>query len=397
MPCGTHNSLNVLNMKFSDNTFAAFNFHTKLWKVCAMYPIKYRSESQRRLHKTVAIFVHFFLSIIYPLTLLIKIFEQENVKGALETLAMAFTMALVTIKGFFLYINMDKFVKMDEVTSRLQGKLMSTEFGAKRHQKVEKELTTVFKVYAYYYSLVVVTAGLAILTWKEKRLQYPAYYPFDWKSSDLVYVLVLCYQYFGWAIAVMYTFTLDTYPGFLISLLKLDVDILANRVSCIGYSGEPDPHKLLKEAIEDHKMLNEFFDLLNQTICFGMFFMFIMDAVSTVSNVLILVYFCDNLAETFHFTVIFLGHLLQIIFSCYYGSQYTTSHDYFKSAIYGCNWMDQSRYFKRDLIIFVENCIRSKEFLAGGIIPVSLGTFAGYLKTSYSTYTVLNHMSSSNN
>lgn len=380
-------------MKTEEKCFSVFYIHIKMWKVLSAHPLPYRNKFMKYLHKAAGVFFCVFLYVMYPVTMFIQLAQERTVHGILENVAMVFTMALVAIKGFFLWLNMDHFVKMESIASGLQPKLM-TEFGINQQRGLKKNSRIIFGIYLTFYSVLVLVGGLFLLfVVKGHSLFFPAYFPFEYENNNNLYLLVINYQYFGWAIAVWTTFSLDTYPGVLIYILSTYMDILGNRISNIGYENKADAHKLLKESIEDHKLLIEFFNLLEELISPGMFWMFLIDALSIVSNLLLLIYFCDNVVSFVWYMMMISGHSLQIVLTCYYGSEYTESNENLRRSVYECNWMDQTQEFKKDVMILVENCLRSKEFRAGGMIPVTLATFMSYMKSSYSTYTVLNHMS----
>lgn len=383
-------------MKSIEKSFSVFFWHIKIWEMIAIYPINYSNDLIKYLHRSGCVVLHILLAIVYPLTMIIGLFQQDNVKDILENLAMVLSMVMVSVKGFCIWLYMDNFLKMDKIVSKLEPKFTSTPYGVKQHEECKKQSNFYFKIFATYYLSVVLLAGLTILTFTEKRLQYPAYFPFDWKSNNSVYAMLAIYQYFGWLIVVGCNCTFDTYPPLLIFLLQKYLDILSNRISSIGYDEDADAHQLLKESIEDHKLLNEYFNLLDETISFGMFGMFIVVTINLVSTVLLTIYFCDHIAQKVYFLVLFGGYTMEIILACYYGTQYTATNDDLKTAIYKCNWIEQSKAFKMDMLIFVENSLRSKEFIAGGIVPISLISFMSIMKSSYSTFTVLNQMSKNN-
>lgn len=380
-------------METVEPSYSVFRRHIRLWKVLAMYPSKYKSTPAKLIHQGLALLSHLILPVYFPLTMIIAFFQLDNMKDILENLAMVLTMSMLFVKGFCLWWYMDNFLRAEEIGSYMDSKLIISEYGAQRLEIFRKRAFKIFLFYFVYYSSVIVMGGISVLTFTEKRLQYPAYFPFDWQSNDHLYTMVICYQYFGWGIAVIYNFTVDTYQPILVFALKEYLHILSENISLIGFDGRPDPHKLLKEAIKDHKLLQENFILVNQIMSYGMFGMFIVNATNLVSCILLTIYFTENIAQSAYFMMVFGGYTMQIILPCHYGTEYTSTNDELKTAIYKCNWMDQSPAFKLDMLIFVENSLRTKEFIAGGIIPISLVSFMKIMKSSYSFFTVLNHMS----
>lgn len=382
-------------METIEKSFSVFRRHIRVWQVLAIYPSKYKNESSKQIHQGLALLSHIILPVIFPLTMIIAIFQLDNMKDILEDLAMVLTMFMVLVKGICLWYYMDNFLRMEEIASYMDSKLIISDYGVQRLAIFRKRSSKIFIFYAGYYTSCVVIGGLTVLMFTEKRLQFPAYFPFDWESSQILYILLSCYQFFGWTIAVMYNFTVDTYQPILVFALREYLHILSENISLIGYDGRPDPHKLLKEAVEDHKMLQENFNLLNEIMSYGMFGMFFVVATNLVSCILLAIYFADNAAQSAYFMMVFGGYTMQIILPCHYGTEYTSCNEAMKTAIYKCNWMDQSHAFKTDMLIFIQNSLKTKEFVAGGMLPISLVTFMKIMKSSYSLLTVLNHMSKS--
>lgn len=290
--------------------------------------------------------------------------------------------------GFFI----KKWMRMQEIIEKLEPKFTSDEYGALEYKKCRKYSRIFFRIFVCHYSSVVLMAFFAVLSMPRNRLQYPAYFPFDWENNFALFILVRVYQYIGWAIVVYYNTTLDSYPPMTMCLLTTSMKVLSRRISLIGHEGS-NAHLTLREAIEDHKLLVEYFNLLNDVVSVGMFGMFIVVTINLVSTVILLIYFCDNIAQQLYFLILFAAYAMEIVLACYYGSVFTEINDNLKTAIYECNWMDQSKSFKMDMIIFVENNLRPKEFIAGGIVPISLISFMKIMKSTYSTFTVLSQMS----
>lgn len=78
--------------------------------------------------------------------------------------------------------------------------------------------------------------------------------------------------------------------------------------------------------------------------------------------------------------------------SCYYGSEFEANVCRITESLYLCNWVDQSKGFKKDFCIFLECSLRRYEFVAGGLVPISKETFVRILKGVWSLFTVLSKM-----
>lgn len=332
---------------------------------------------------------------MFPVTMFIAFLQMDNLKEILEDLAMVLIMSMVVVKGYLLWAYMKNFLKIEKIGGILDDKLTTTNYGIDKMEKCKKQCAGIIRFYWYYYMSVVVLVGITLLLYRDKRLLYPAYFPFDWKSNDFLLFLAICYQYFGWGIAVVYNFSLDTYPAILMYMLNQYMLVFSEKVSLIGHDGDPDAHKYLRQAIDDHKLIKEYFSLLDELLSFGMFGMFICVTINMVSTILMTIYFSHNALQKVYYFMLFIGCGMQIILACYYGTHFTSYNDDLTTAIYSCNWMDGTPQFKKDMLIFMQNALQTKEFVAAGIIPITLASFGKIMRSTYSAFTILNHMSKS--
>lgn len=222
---------------------------------------------------------------------------------------MAILMIAVAIKTAAIPFYSRNLARIFEINRLFERKITKTTFGSQQHQKYKEKARMYPKFYAFYYAMICVIKGFALLVDPVEQLLLPAYFPFR---------------------------------------------------------------------------------LLNQMISLSYLVLFVAIIVNMVSTIFLTMYFCDNIFQTVYYLSVSIGLALEVVLCCYYGSEFTDVSDKLTEVIYSCNWIDQTEDFKRDLMIFVENCQQRKVFLAGGVVSISLYSFLSMLKTSYSTFTVLN-------
>lgn len=379
-------------MNTVESTFSRF---IKFWKIVAIYPASYQNEAQKVAHLTVASILHLCVVLYYPLSMVIALVNLRDLRAIVDNVSIAMTMFSIMLKAVFLRVYIKHFIQIYSISCKLQEKFSKEEFGREQLKIYGSKSKGYFNLYAFLYSFIVVLSGLSMLTFPLRELRYPAYFPFDIYRNDFVLISVKIYQYVGSSMLVYLNLFLDTYPPLLIYLLEQNMNILSYRISRIGYDdeeGSRSPHDLLREAIDDSKTLYRNFDLLNEMMSPSMFLMFMTVVVNLCAAILLIVYFAENAVQAAFFAFLGGGNSLEIALACYYGSEFEESTDNLVRSIYACNWMDQSKEFKKDLMIFVENCLHERQFTAGGIVPVSLVTFQKVVNTSYSYYTVMSQM-----
>uniref|UniRef100_T1H198 Odorant receptor n=1 Tax=Megaselia scalaris TaxID=36166 RepID=T1H198_MEGSC len=90
----------------------------------------------------------------------------------------------------------------------------------------------------------------------EKRLLFPAYFPFDWKNNNLNYGLIMIYQCIGLICQAFTDCCNDTYVPLSMCLLTYHLKVLSERISSIGTNSNKSLERNyweLREAIKDHK------------------------------------------------------------------------------------------------------------------------------------------------
>lgn len=337
----------------------------------------------------------FLLGVYYPLSLLIGIFLLESIQEVLENIAVTFTEIILSVKIFFVWMHHKRLYKIAEISRDLDKKARLNDDEQEILNKFLATYRRYLKIYFVVYTTVDIFAGISILMYTEKRLFYPAYLPFDWKTNNFLYFIAIFYQYGAWSLQVYENLFIDTYPGIVIHLLQSHLKVLCLRISKIGHNETDtfeESHAQLKEAIKDHKTLLEMFKIVQNAISPGLFGQFIVTVINVVTCILLVFFFVTDVYQQGYFITITIAYIMEIWLACYYGSQYLYTASMVHNSIYSSLWYDQPQAFKRDLIIFSENSLKEYTFLAGGLITVSLQSFMSIMKTTYSTFTVFKHL-----
>lgn len=371
---------------------STLNLHIKFWKLTGVCPLNYRSLRTKLAHVIFIVIFNFTIIFYYPVSMTMELKNLLTFEGIIDNISMSATLYVITLKTIYMKFKAKDFTKICAITAELEEKFSKEPIGRRYLEIYKVTSKKYFDAYAIFYTAIIISGGLSTLTYPRDQLRYPAYFPLDLHSNKLALISVKLYQFFGWAILVYVNLFLDTYPPILIYLLKQNIKILSNRISMIGSDGRFDSHQLLREAIEDNKALIGLFQLMNAMISPKMFLMFLNVLISLVSAILLIVYFAENALQSAFFMLYAAAVLFEIVLACYYGSEFEASNEQLVRSVYSCNWTNQSKGFKRDLIIFVESSLHQRQFVAGGIFPISLITFQKVVKTSYTYYTVLSQM-----
>ena len=102
-----------------------------------------------------------------------------------------------------------------------------------------------------------------------------------------------------------------------------------------------------------------------------------------------MLFYIDSIAGYLYYVVYITAMCVEVYPCCYYGSILLYELDTLPYALFRCNWINTSRKFRKDLIIFTQSTLREIRILAGGIIGINLNSFFGTCKMAYSLFTVM--------
>lgn len=223
-----------------------------LWRALGVFPTKKYSN----LYKLYTISIIIVISICYPLTLGIELFRQKSIKDVIENMATNATVCVCSIKLGIRFWKTKEIFEIAELLKPLDKRIQdSTEIH--EIEIIKRNVKNMKIVYAISYMSVMVLGGLALIFLTEKRLMYPAYFPFDWKRF---YVPVILYQYLGISYQVWINFANDSFSPTMLCLLSGHMKILCLRIERIGYNSDlkSSHYKELRQCIADHKQIIRF-------------------------------------------------------------------------------------------------------------------------------------------
>lgn len=143
--------------------------------------------------------------------------------------------------------------------------------------------------------------------------------------------------------------------------------------NCFNFS--PDPFRL--------------YNTIQNIISWAMFIQFFVSVVNNCVAIVALLFFVSDIFERIYYVIYILGMAIQLFPTCYYGSDFVLLFEKLHYAVFSCNWIGQSKSFKRHMMIFTERSMRETIALAGGIFPIHLDTFFGTCKATYSLFAVV--------
>lgn len=325
--------------------------------------------------------IYFF----YPLSLVLEIFSVAgNIQNFMENLALVTTVIVCSIKIAMYHWKFGSLNETGDLFDQLDQSLSDQEV-----QQMTKRCKKVSQLLFWVYLMVFLSSIVSIIFFQERRLLYPAWFPFDWMSNDFIYFGLLAYQIGGIGVLILANFISDSLASVLISMLTCHLELLHQRVSSIGWNSNRDPHSDLTDCIRNHEIIIELHRIIQKTIHIQFFLQCLVSGLAICSTIVLLTFFVDDYFQRIYFAAYLMSMLAQVFIVCHNGSLFNSQIDVLTTGIYSCNWIDQDQSFKRTLRIFMERSLRSTQFSAAGFFYISLNTFVAIVRTSYSYYAIL--------
>lgn len=329
-------------------------------------------------------FIYSIVYIYFPLSLILGIFSLVgSVQDFMENLALIMTVIVCSIKIAMYHWKLGCIRRIGKLFDQLDQSLSEQEY-----LQLVKRGKKAYQPVLYLYASVFLSSILAILFFQERRLVYPAWFPFDWMNNDFTYVALILYQIYGIGVLIIANFVSDSLPTVFVSMLTAQLELLCQRVASVGWNIKNSDHSL-SECIRDHKIVLEIHRLVGITTTVQLFLQFTVSGLTICSTIVLLSFFVKDIIQRIYFTLYLMSILSQVFIVCYHGSSFAAKINSLTIEIYSCNWMGQSESFKRSLIIFSERSLRTTQFSAGGFFYITLNTFAAIVKSAYSYYAML--------
>ncbi|PSN43949.1 Odorant receptor 71 [Blattella germanica] len=154
-------------------------------------------------------------------------------------------------------------------------------------------------------------------------------------------------------------------------------------------------YKCLRECIQHHQNVLEFFDDLRNVLSMYLFGQFLC---STSVLCLILFYIGmgveseNGFAEKVGFYQLFVTATMQILMYCWFGNDLTYESDSLTKAMYDSPWYEASVEYRKNLCIMMARTVKLCYLTGGQLYIASLETFRSIMGASFSYYTVLSSM-----
>ncbi|XP_055902149.1 odorant receptor 2a [Eupeodes corollae] len=372
------------------HTNDAFQYHWMVWKITG---IRNPNGFPKRLYMLYAILINLFVTILFPLTLILNLFHTDGLQEVCENLTITITDTIANFKFLNVYFVRSKLLSIKDIVDKLDIRARNKADQQKVLGESVRIARATFKIFWGLYSFGTFLSLCKIAINSDKSLLFPAWFPLDWRNSTLQYSIVLVYQFFGLVVQAIQDVANDSYPSAYLCILTGHLRALALRVKKIGKKGndlEANYAKLI-ECIRDHQAILELHVTIQGIISTACLAQFICSGLvqCTVGIYVLFIIGKNEISSLMLSGIFFFAVTLESFVICYFGHNLKQESEDLTNAIYDCNWTNQLPKFKKTLLFFMMRTHKHNVILAGNYIPVDFPTFVMIMKYSYSVFTLL--------
>ncbi|KAF3054570.1 Odorant receptor 027 [Nylanderia fulva] len=361
------------------------DYTLKILTICGCWtPDSWTSSYRRLLYHVYAIFILALISTFTLSQFLDLILIVENPDDFTDNFYMLLAMIVSCFKMFSLLVNRSNIAILTDILMNIPCKPIGPD-EVEIRQKFDRliEMNTLhYAILVEFSSLYSVVQSL-FTDYREGKLTYRAWLPFDYSSAVLFH-----FMYFHQLIALLVGALLHVACDSLICGLILHIccqlEILNSRLKRVIRNP-----KILRGCVVQHNLMIKFAFMVNKKFRFTITFQFI---VSTLVVCITLYQLTKTNAKVIQLGLYMSCMLTQIFLYCWYGNEVKLKSMQLINNLFEIEWLSLREDIKKDLLTITRCGTVPIEFTSAYIFPMNLESFVGLLKTSYSTYNILQQM-----
>ncbi|KYB28921.1 Odorant receptor 46a, isoform A-like Protein [Tribolium castaneum] len=294
------------------------------------------------------------------------------------------------LQAFYILMNMRA---LKGTLNNLQKNEMFQPKNLKQIKMVQPSLnewTTLFRMFWFSGFAAMFLLSLFPLvdgTYKEFRLPFLAWYPYDTKSSPF-YELMYLHQVISTYTVGVVDISADTLIAALNMYVGTQCDILCDNIRDIdGPVQEMDAK--WKKCFTHHKEILKFAEHCQKFFNWIVLTQFCASVISIGLSMFQLTLVVPLSSEFFMF-IFYLGAItVEIFMYCWFGNEVELKSSNILYATFEVNWVDAPQEVKKSILIFAIRCQNPIKMSSLNLFYLTLETFKAILRTSWSYFAVL--------
>ncbi|XP_077284425.1 odorant receptor Or1-like [Arctopsyche grandis] len=249
--------------------------------------------------------------------------------------------------------------------------------------------------------LFLTMATLTVLLWaifpllelNDRQLPLKAWYPFDIKETPIFQIIYL-YQIISGLMNAMVNISMDTLGSGIMALTAGQLDILNYELSLLWRPNGKDSGYMLqklKECIKYHQEIIRF--VVDQEYVFG--YMYLGQFLVAVIVICVSAFQLTLIPISIKFVsmiIYLMCMLMEIFLYCYHGNEISIKSVEIVNSAAKCGWYEENSKFTNTLMFLMQRARKPLQVSAGKLFSLSLSTFVSILRSSYSYFTLLQHI-----
>ncbi|KAJ3656612.1 hypothetical protein Zmor_015676 [Zophobas morio] len=233
------------------------------------------------------------------------------------------------------------------------------------------------------------------------RLPLSGWYPFSTKETP-AFELAYAYQIFTTWVGGLGDISMDTFMSGAIMVISAELSVLNNALETLKQRFVDDPQKIREEEKLVNKELVRCVIHYKNIIGFANEVTYLFTDCITAQFLVGVIIVCMSMFQmslvpvmSFRFFAMMLYQicvLMEMFLWCYYGNEVILKSDLLTQSAYMCEWVDNSKEFKQNLLYFMTRTQFNLQLYASGYFALSLQTFKAIIKSSWSYFAVLNQV-----
>ncbi|XP_002073387.3 odorant receptor 85a [Drosophila willistoni] len=295
-------------------------------------------------------------------------------------------------KAIIVFINYNRFVKINELLDRMDRRIEKHEDRVLIHRTaVRSNYVDIFFHFLYFGYLFQCALNALLLGKTPYRLYNPVFgtetFTFSFYMATLVELFIV-------GIALSMNLITDVYPIVFGLIMRSHIELLRRRIeelrSDVDKSEEKNYNELV-DCIKDHKLIMNYCDIMRPVITKTLFMQMLMVGLLLGLSIVYVFFFAD-LWTAIATINLFIAYVFESFPFCYICNQLENDASTLSQAIFQSNWIDASPRYKSTLIYFMHHVQKPIEFNAGGIFSLNVNTNVRMAKLAFSVVTIVDQM-----
>ncbi|KAL6267818.1 hypothetical protein P5V15_000890 [Pogonomyrmex californicus] len=364
-----------LKMQILDFTF-------KILMICGCWiPNSWTTPYKRLVYHVYTIFIMLLIHTFMLSQLMDLILIVDNADDFTDNFYMLLAMIVSCCKMFTLLMNRNNIAMLIDILVKKPCRPVQSD-----EIEIQQKFDKLIQTNTLYYAILVETtcvciAVTSLLTeFSKRRLTFRAWLPFNYSSSSLFYI-VYVHQLIGLTAGSVLHVACDGLICGLLVHVCCQIEIIECRLRKVANN-----QNSLNESILQHNYIFNFAWLVNEKFRITIVIQFIVSTLVVCFN---LYQFTKSITKYMQL-IMYMGCMLsQIFFYCWYGNEVKLKSRQLIDNIFKMKWYMMDQNVKKALLLIMKRSIMPIEFTSAYIVSMNLDSFVGILKTSYSTYNLL--------